>query len=110
MASCERSVLFSDAENIRPRVENPRLLRRATLLEENDVCFNALTIGGESSARQTQYRMQSAVLHDDLEYFTCLVLQETVVRQQNRSSATGFQDVYYMLNKIELLVAGFNGE
>ena len=64
----------------------------------------------ERAARQTQHRVQVAVLHQNLEDFARLALEQTVVRQHHRGSPARLQSVHDVLYEVELLVAGLDGE
>src|SRR3989454_8087349 len=54
--------------------------------------------------------VQIAILHQDFKYFARLVFEKTVVRQYHRGSSAGLESIHYVLDEIELLVAGFDGE
>src|SRR2546426_3768087 len=53
--------------------------------------------------------VQIAILHQDFKYFARLVFEKTVVRQYHRGSSAGLESIHYVLDEIELLVAGFDG-
>ena len=54
--------------------------------------------------------MQVAVLHEDLEDLAGLVLEQAVVGQHHGGPAAGLEDVHHVLDEVELLVAGLDGE
>src|SRR5450759_4231505 len=54
--------------------------------------------------------MQVAILHQNLKYLACLFLKQAVVGQDYCGAASGLERVHYMLDKVQLFVAGFNGE
>lgn len=93
-----------------PRVEDPDVLRRIALLKKDDVGFHALAIWRKRAARQTENRVQIAVLHHDLEHFAGLVFKKTVVGQHYGGAAAGFQDRQDVLNEVELLIRSLDGE
>src|ERR1700722_2452294 len=71
----EGSVLFCDPRYIGTSVKDPYFLGRTALLEKDYVCFHALAVRRESSARQSQDSVQVAILHKDLEYLACLAFE-----------------------------------
>ena len=54
--------------------------------------------------------MQRAVLHENLEDFAGLVLEEAVVRQHDRGASAGLERGEDVLDEVELLVARLDGE
>ncbi len=54
--------------------------------------------------------MQIAILHQNLKHFAGFAFEETIVRQHHRGASAGLQRGQHVLNEIELLVAGLNGE
>src|SRR6266852_535984 len=91
-------------------IEDPNFLCWAALLEKDDVCLHALAVRSERAARQTQDGVQIAILHQDFEYFACFAFEKTIVREHHCSASTGLERVHYVLDKIELLVTGFDSE
>ena len=104
----ERSVLLRDARDVAPRVEDPDILSRTAFLEEDHVRLHSLAVRSERAARQSQDRVQVAVLHQDLEDLARLALEQTVVRQHHRGSPARLQRVDDVLHEVELLVAGLD--
>jgi hypothetical protein len=60
--------------------------------------------------RQSQKRMQVAVLHEYFRNLTCLVFKQAVIWQDNGSAAPVLKDVHNMLNKVELFAARGDSE
>ncbi len=110
MLRCQRTVFLGDSRDIGAGIEDPDVFGGSAFLEEDDIGFYALAVRGECAARQAQDRVQVAVLHEDFKNLSGLVLKEAVVRQDDRSPSSGFEDVHDMLNEIELFVAGLNSE
>src|ERR1043166_572253 len=96
----EGSVFLSDAGHVGARVENPRVLSGVAFLEEDDICFDALTVRRERTARQTQDRMNVAILHQYLENFARLALEQAVVRKHDCGTAAGFQNCQDVLQEV----------
>ena len=79
-------------------------------MKEDDVGFHALAVGRERAARQAQDGVQVAVLHEHLEHLAGLALEQAVVRQDHRGASAGLEDGEDVLDEVELLVAGLDGE
>src|SRR5438094_2242698 len=54
--------------------------------------------------------MQIAILHQDFEYFACFTFKKTIVRQNYCSTCARLESVHYVLDEVELFVAGFDCE
>jgi len=54
--------------------------------------------------------VKPAVLHEDLEHLARLVLEKAVVGQDHCGPAAALEDVRHVLDEVELLVAGLDGE
>src|SRR5664280_2863764 len=92
----QRAIFLGDAGHVGAGIEYPDILRRIALLEEDDVCLDALAVWGECPARQAQDSMQVAILHENFEYLARLVFKQTVVRQNHRGSTAWLERVHYM--------------
>ena len=104
------SLFLGNARDIGAGIEDPYILCGIALLEKNDIGLHALTVRGKGASRQTQDRVEAAILHKDLKDLARLVFKEAVVRQDHGGTASGLQDVHDMLDKVELLVARLDGK
>ena len=105
MLGRERAVFLGDARDIGAGIEDPDVLGGPAFLEEDDIGFYALAVRGERAARQAQDGVQVAILHEDFKNLSGLVLKEAVVRENYGSPSSGFQNVHYVLDEVELFVA-----
>ena len=83
---------------------------RPAFLKEDDVGLHALAVRRERAARQAQDGVQVAVLHQNLEDLAGLALEQAVVRQHHRGASAGLEHRQDVLDEVELLVAGLDGE
>ena len=110
MGGGEGAFFLGDAGHVRAGVEDPRVFRAKAFLEEDDVGFYALAVGGESAARQAQDGVKIAILHEDFEDLTRFAFEEAIVGKYNGGPAAGLENVHAVLHEVELLVAGGDGE
>lgn len=106
----QRPVFFGDAGDVRACVVDPHVLGGRPFLEEDDVRLDALAVGGKGAAREAEDGVEVAVGGQNLDNLAGFVLEQAVVGQNHRGAAAAFQDSHHLLDEIQLLVAGVDGE
>lgn len=106
----EGTIFFGDAGDVGARVVNPDLFGGVAPGEKDDVGFDALAVGRECAAGQAEDGVKITIFAEDFEDFAGLVGEEAVVGQDDGGAAAGLEDGENVLEEIELLVAGFDGE
>ena len=71
----EWPIFLCDARDVRARVKYPSVFSRIAFLKEDDVRLDALTVWRERPARQTQYGMHVAIVHQYLEHLARLAFE-----------------------------------
>src|SRR5207249_9878269 len=64
----------------------------------------------ERTARQSQDRVDVAVLHQNFEHFTSLAFKQAIIWQDDSGAPAGLERSQDVLKEIELFVAGLNCE
>lgn len=104
------TILLSNLRDVGSGIVDPGAVSRSAFGEDNDVSLGALGVWTERAPRTAKYRMDVAVLHEDLKHLTGLVGEQHVVRDDNRSSTSRPKDGENVLNEVQLLVARLNDE
>ena len=104
---------FAKLRHVGPQVVDPSLFRIAGFRfasgEEQHVGLHALSV--ENPGRQSQDRMQVALVHQvSTDLGADAFFKQNVVRQNDGSSATGFESAINVLQESQLLVACHEGK
>lgn len=113
MVTGERGAL-AKLGHVRPHVVNPdslgvSLVRRLALGEEEDIGLHPLSI--EDARRQSQDRMQIALLHQiAADIHPRVIFKEHIVWHHHRTAATRLQASVTVLQEAKLFITGDKGE
>src|SRR5215203_1928950 len=110
MSRGKGACLFSDRGDIGSSVIQPKLGRRLTLGEEQDIGLRPRSVGGKRAARTPEHGVDIAVLHQDLEDLSCPISKEHIIWYYHRSTAGCFEQRENVLEEIQLLVRGLYNE
>ena len=106
----EGPVFFGDAGDVGPAVVDPGVFGFHALPEEDHVGLHSLAVGGEGAVGEAQQGVHIAVFHKVLDDVARGVGEEDVVGQHHGGPSAPFEYGDHVLDEVELLVAGADGE
>ena len=106
----EGTALFGDAGEVGPAVVDPGVFGVHALPEEDHVGLHSLAVGGEGAVGEAQECVHVAVFHKVLDHVARGVGEEDVVGQHHGRPSAFFEYGDHVLDEVELLVAGTDGE
>src|ERR1039458_327939 len=106
----KRAVFLGDAFHVGTSIEDPDVFGFEALLEEDDVGFDTLAVGGEGASGKAEDGVEVAVLYEDFEDFPGFVLEKAIIGKNDGGPPAGLENGKNVLDEIQLFVTGLDGE